>query len=870
MKRLFLALIAVSVFASAIFAATYLGDGTYTLNVSDTIDSSNGFSIALSGVTWHYGGQQSVVLDNANYMIKYGGSTIATPSLSQGANYTASTTDGETQKNVTVTATALGYIMVSGLTANIVAPYATTQASSTSYTPPAIDFYLAPVFVSADKFEATVSWETNVSTNGNVTLMDKSGGIAIKTAGVGYDTSHSAKLQALKSNTTYYYTVKACDSTGCISSSEQSFATLPVIPQISGVTADPVSDTFAGIKWTTDVYSDSKVYYRKQGDSAWIQVPPANAIDPGELINYYYAPEYGIGPGGPNIGNPGDWGKEYTNPDTGMATRIVSQISTGISANIVKSGMSKSISTAPSGRQINFAAAGSSLETYTEPPVKLSSYYSVDITTPSGSYAINSQFLNSAVIDPNLLALISQQDHSVVLKNLDDVTTYEYKVSSCADMCVNSTSHLFTTKLTLTPPQADLYWTGSDVPHGTSVAFEADAKSLMAGGTLTNAYVTWTDEGTTHTYMPKWGGDPLTFVPGTHPDEAVFSLTFTDTGTHDVTLYVTDSFGLNSTKTATINVKATAQCAATAAKYYPSDTPCTDKWPNNPGATIDYNSGIGACHAFEVCDDNLDYMAADAETCCNGDRAFSNLPEQNWGYGYDKAAACDDALAFTQNSGGMKNLSFSQSMKMCKAAYLVKGIGSRAIYVKDYYTGETCCANNNDLCPNNPSWQAYDPWPASNIHYNQLWCFYTHYNAVVKSWNEPKTGWYASDTDPHANNNAMMDAPAHTTVNIMNTGTCVDYSFVVTTALRKIGFKPNEIMSMRTPGHLYNAVWLPGAKKYSFIDTVGNSGGEFFTGPGWSWSYDGDYKDHCYYNSDRCSNDQGPMMCPDKSKVSGC
>jgi hypothetical protein len=155
----------------------------------------------------------------------------------------------------------------------------------------------------------------------------------------------------------------------------------------------------------------------------------------------------------------------------------------------------------------------------------------------------------------------------------------------------------------------------------------------------------------------------------------------------------------------------------------------------------------------------------------------------------------------------------------------------------------------------------------ANIKYGQLWCYYTDWGIFGKT---AKDGWYGSDTNPQSNNNALADFPAHATVNTMNTGTCVDYSFVVTTSLRKIGFNKNQIMSMRTPGHLYNVVWLPGDSKYSFIDTVGNTGGDFFTGGGWGWTSNGKNVDHCSYSSDKCSNDGGMKNCPSKSQVYGC
>jgi hypothetical protein len=202
-------------------------------------------------------------------------------------------------------------------------------------------------------------------------------------------------------------------------------------------------------------------------------------------------------------------------------------------------------------------------------------------------------------------------------------------------------------------------------------------------------------------------------------------------------------------------------------------------------------------------------------------------------------------------------------MKYCKANYLVRAIGSQAVYLKDYYTGEACCGDSS-IC-DGPHYDA-GPWPMSNIQYSELWCYYWDFGIFGKA---PKTGWYNSDTDPAQNNNAMLDAPAHASVNRMNTGTCVDYSFVVTTALRKAGYSKNAIMSVRSPGHLYNLVWIPGTGKYQFIDTVGNNGGDFFTGPGWGWDSGGP-QTHCTFTTNQCSNDGGMMTCPAKSEVYGC
>jgi hypothetical protein len=487
--------------------------------------------------------------------------------------------------------------------------------------------------------------------------------------------------------------------------------------------------------------------------------------------------------------------------------------------------------------------------------------------TGAGQYSIITDYPLSEIIDKNVFNYIFTQSHEMILTGLEDNKTYQYKVSSCADRCAESAVYTFKTNKTIYNPYVNFVLYPTSVQHGSSAVLTLSAYSQNAGASLTDAVLSWSDQGTTKSFHPVFGGDSKSFVPGTYNTLSVASLTFSDTGSHWVKLWVKDSKGKETEKTIYINVIANSQCSATGAKYYPTDTSCTNEWPNDGQAGISYNNGIGACHAFEVCSDNLDYMAADAESCCNGERIFSDEPTKNWGYGYSKGATCDVAIADTKNKGAMTSLSSESSVKYCKAAYLVRGIGSQAVYVKDYYTAEACCKDASFCGDAGPRFQAYQPWPMANIKYGQLWCYYTDWGIFGKT---AKDGWYGSDTNPQSNNNALADFPAHATVNTMNTGTCVDYSFVVTTSLRKIGFNKNQIMSMRTPGHLYNVVWLPGDSKYSFIDTVGNTGGDFFTGGGWGWTSNGKNVDHCSYSSDKCSNDGGMKNCPSKSQVYGC
>ncbi|MBI5047280.1 hypothetical protein HZC07_06140, partial [Candidatus Micrarchaeota archaeon] len=479
-------------------------------------------------------------------------------------------------------------------------------------------------------------------------------------------------------------------------------------------------------------------------------------------------------------------------------------------------------------------------------------------------YSIKSDYADSSLISSDiLLNFVLKQSHSVNLLNLESETWYEYKASSCADRCANSSIYTFKTAKTVLNPYVNFFVSPASVPHGTSAVITLSAYSRNPGGVMTTRTLSW-DDGGTKSISPKFGGESGSFVPNSYPTLSVVSITFTNPGTHTLTFTVTDNYGKTSSTSTTITVGGRVKCASTSSIYYPSDTSCTNKWPYDGQSNVGYNNDIGACHAVEVCDDSLDYLLSDAESCCNAQGSYSPNPTKNRGYDYSKSDACTQAIQDTKNKNPMVSLSSESSMKVCKTAYLVRSIGSKAIYMKDYYTGEACCKDAS-FCSGSPHFTAA-PWPQSNIKFNELWCYYWDYGIFGKS---ARNGWYNSDSDPTQNNVALADIPTHASVNTMNTGTCVDYSFLVTTVLRKAGYTKSQIMSVSAPGHLYNLVWIPGASKYEFIDTVGNTGGDFFTGPGWTWNSGGP-QSHCTYASDKCSNDGGRMNCPAKSQVYGC
>lgn len=829
---------ALLVLAGMCFATSHDGDGTYKLYINDSIISDNGFIVKATSIPYSTS-QDVIVVNNVTYSASRTGRPTSF-TLEQGENHTWTAESGT--RNVTVTVVELGYETAGSITV-IIVPYAITEVESFNYAPPVPDVKITSVDITTTHFSATVKWNTNVSANGTITLYTED---SYKVAKLSYSSpalSHTAPFSNLTSNTPYYVLITACTEEWCVNSTRQDFTTTPIIPEISNVKVLAYGDTWANIYWETDVKSDERVFYRKQGNSIWSQVPEPDTPwdDMRDYIAYEPGKIYGP-PGGPG-------------PDINPWEELE------------QGGMP--MSTAPKKPAAQLAAAGA----YSYTGFQIPNFDMVGITTTAGSYAIKSDILAQAP-NADILKWLVREEHQINLKELDDQTTYEFKASSCADKCVNSSVYTFTTNRTPLAPTIEVVTSTSPIKHGTSELLYLRFYSNNPGATIASTSLTWNDAGVMQTMIPKYSGDPLTFAPapsGAGIKEAIISITFKAAGMHLITIRAVDSDGMNATKDIYINaMKPTTSCKNTDAIYYPSDTTCTNKWPYEPQGGIEYNTGIDKCHAFEVCDPSIDYVLADAESCCNGQRVFSANPPQNWGYGYDKNKACDRAISNAKKGGAMVTLDAQSSMKLCKASYLVYGVGSEAVYMKDYYTGEFCCANDDGICHGLPKFTA-GPWPESNIQFGSLRCVYTKYDPWIGDTQYfAKKGWYGSDTDQEQNNNAAVDIPPHSSINVMNTGTCVDYSFVITTLFRKAGFGVNEIMSMRSPGHLYNLVWLPGATKFTFIDTVGNTGGNFFTGPGWNWTSKGVYQDHCTYSSDRCSNDYGAFYCPSRSDIVGC
>ena len=311
-----------------------------------------------------------------------------------------------------------------------------------------------------------------------------------------------------------------------------------------------------------------------------------------------------------------------------------------------------------------------------------------------------------------------------------------------------------------------------------------------------------------------------------------FKTKFTSPGTHKITLKVTDTGNEISTDIINIKVANKKNCLETNTIYFPEDTTCNKAWPSNQGELIKINSPINSCDLFEVCNEKLDPIIEDAIDCCDS----TGLKDQK------KTNACNFAITNSKDS------------KKCQALYIIKALGPNAIYMQDYFTAEMCCYGVKELCPNPLHWYTTKPLPKTDKDLNNIRCS-----------NSPKNnphGTWLSNTNIALNNIALSDIPTEASINILGTGTCVDYSSALTTLLRKIGYKKDDVFTVEASTHAYNLVRFPLDKKYTIIDTTGNNDGIKLGKVPLGYKY-------CE-NIKNCYNDMGEHICPDNEKIFGC
>jgi hypothetical protein len=305
--------------------------------------------------------------------------------------------------------------------------------------------------------------------------------------------------------------------------------------------------------------------------------------------------------------------------------------------------------------------------------------------------------------------------------------------------------------------------------------------------------------------------------------EKIFAL-----GTHEIKLIVSDSEGLTDEDALIIIIKEKTACKNTQTIYYPEDTICNSKWPTHEGEEIKINSQEFSCNLFEVCSDDIDPIIEESISCCT-----EGLTDPS------KAQACNFA---NENSNNFKN---------CQALYVIKSLGRSAVYVEGYFDAEMCCKGVDALCPDESYLYTSQPLP--------------EYLRGVQCSNTPDNnpnGKWRSDTKLEFNEIALFDAPAHSTLDIIKTGTCVDYSTSATTLLRKIGYSAKDILSVEASNHAYNLVRFDLDRKYTIFDMTGNNEGLVLGKVPAGYDY-------CE-SIINCYNDLGKVPCPSNEEIYGC
>jgi hypothetical protein len=324
-------------------------------------------------------------------------------------------------------------------------------------------------------------------------------------------------------------------------------------------------------------------------------------------------------------------------------------------------------------------------------------------------------------------------------------------------------------------------------------------------------------------------------------------------GWHNITLIITDSMGKSSAACVEIGISKPWVCGKVnpRPKYYPLDTPCQDIWPAAPEQ----------CQEIEVCHPDLDWIVARAVDCCDG----TALPGK----------ACIDAC---NRSGGDR--------KKCRGLYIINSFGPEAVYMKGYALFKACCSGYPEctrMC--GPS-------------LNKTCSFKEGFNRNVANLSCLPGDWgvsaWRSDTNMSENSAVMGMFPTHATVNILQTGVCIDYAAAVTTMLRKAGYGSSEAFSTSStgydlplvgehPGHAYNLVLLPGDKKYHIVDTTGNGDGINLGGVPGYFRFTGCFLGkpaqirvmdwwvgYCSMISPQSYNDAGEAKTPKKENICGC
>ncbi len=275
----------------------------------------------------------------------------------------------------------------------------------------------------------------------------------------------------------------------------------------------------------------------------------------------------------------------------------------------------------------------------------------------------------------------------------------------------------------------------------------------------------------------------------------------------------------------------------------PNDTLCTASWPDKQGSTININEPVRACDLFEVTDPNLVAMAQQAATCyktsCSG-------------------AGCHGSCTRAWNEAWLNGTADTNHFKQFAGLYFIYALGPQAQYMQGYFLPELDCGS--DGMGNCTGHENY------GTNARQLVC---------KGSVGTPNGW-ADDANMTENSCILSDLPAHADLQIIHTGTCVDYSVSLTTLLRMVGYTKDEVYSVTSASqvHEWNMVRFPNSMEWTIVDTTGNNHRPIGDTKHWCPSESEPcpvaLETHCDYDLNSCSNDAGTVACPPPMEVIGC
>lgn len=249
------------------------------------------------------------------------------------------------------------------------------------------------------------------------------------------------------------------------------------------------------------------------------------------------------------------------------------------------------------------------------------------------------------------------------------------------------------------------------------------------------------------------------------------------------------------------------------------DTPEEDAyWDHNPlnkgyehaGYAAPYNYPgdlkFRSCELYEVCHPGLDRFIDASEDYCSDGTAFSGLTDASTELGYKKC------LAFTITE---------------------KGLGPPALWMDGYWQQELECRESMK------EGDGYDcdVWYFSDSYYlNPRQSYFLNITGTLPL----SFPTWKNDTDYNQNHCHYHDLPAHASLYIVETGTCVDYSVAVTTMFRKAGYPKDEVYSyimVTDADGSHAANLIKHAGDYWVVDNNDNEADSWISSPSWSNSY---------------------------------